>query len=47
MGESRGAYRILVRKPKRKKPLERLRHRWNNNIKMDLGGSGMWEYELD
>jgi len=35
MGESRGAYRVLVGKPERKRPLRRLRRRWENNIKMD------------
>jgi hypothetical protein len=36
MGERRGAYRVLVGKPKGKKPLGRTRHRWEDNIKMDL-----------
>jgi len=36
MGERRGVDRILVVKPEGKIPLGRLRHRWNNNIKMDL-----------
>jgi hypothetical protein len=36
MGERRGAYRILVGKPERKRPLGRPRRRWENNIKMDL-----------
>jgi hypothetical protein len=35
-GEKRNAYRILVRKPEGKRPLERLRHRWEDNIRMDL-----------
>jgi hypothetical protein len=30
------AYKILVGNPERKRPLGRLRHRWKNNIKMDL-----------
>jgi hypothetical protein len=29
-------YRILVGKPEGKRPLRRLRHRWVDNIKMDL-----------
>ena len=33
---SRNAYRVLVGKPEGKRPLERLRHRWEDNIKMDL-----------
>jgi hypothetical protein len=36
MGEKRNAYRILVGKPEGKKPLGRTRHRWVDNIKMDL-----------
>jgi hypothetical protein len=33
MGEKRNAYRLLVGK----RPLGRPRHRWVNNIRMDLG----------
>ena len=36
MGEKRGVYRVLVGKPEGKKPLGRCRHRWEDNIKMDL-----------
>ena len=36
MGEERGAYRFLVGKPEGKRPLGRPRHRWRNNIRMDL-----------
>jgi hypothetical protein len=36
MGETRNAYRILVGKPDRKRPLGRPRRRWVHNIKMDL-----------
>jgi len=36
MGERRGVYRILVGKPEEKRPLGRPRHRWEDNIKMDL-----------
>jgi hypothetical protein len=35
-GERRGAYRILVGKPERKRPLERSGGRCDDNIKMDL-----------
>jgi hypothetical protein len=35
-GEGRGVYRILVGRPEGKRPLGRPRHRWENNIKMDL-----------
>jgi hypothetical protein len=38
----RNAYRILVGKPKRKRPLGRPRRRWVDNIKMDLGEIG-WD----
>jgi hypothetical protein len=36
MGKQMNAYRILVGKPKGKRPLGRLRRRWMDNIKMDL-----------
>jgi hypothetical protein len=36
MGEKRNVYRLLVRKPEGKRPLGRPRHRWIDNIKMDL-----------
>ena len=36
MGEERGAYRVLVRKPDGKRPLGRPRRRWVDNIRMDL-----------
>jgi len=36
MGERRGIYRVLVGKPEGKRPLGRLRRRWEDNIKMDL-----------
>jgi hypothetical protein len=36
IGEKRNAYRILVGKPEGKRPLGRPRHRWVDNIKMDL-----------
>jgi hypothetical protein len=35
-GERRGVYRVLVGKPVGKRPLGRPRHRWEDNIKMDL-----------
>ena len=35
MGERRGVHRLLVGKPKEKRPLGRPRHRWEDNIKMD------------
>ena len=44
MGERRGVYRVLVGKPEGKRPLGRPRHRWEDNIKMDLEevGWGTW-----
>jgi len=44
MGERRGVYRILVWKPEGKRPLGRPRHRWEDDIKMDLQemGCGVW-----
>jgi len=36
MGEIRNAYKILVGKPEGKRPLGGHRHRWEDNIKMDL-----------
>jgi hypothetical protein len=36
MGEGRGAYRILVGRPERRRPLGKPRRRWEDNIKMDL-----------
>ena len=36
MGEGRGMYRVLVGNHGGKRPLERPRRRWENNIKMDL-----------
>jgi hypothetical protein len=36
MGERRSVYRVLVGKPEGKNSLGRTRHRWDDNIKMDL-----------
>jgi hypothetical protein len=36
MGEVRNEYKLLVGKPEGKRPLRRPRHRWKDNIKMDL-----------
>jgi hypothetical protein len=40
--ETKNAYRILVGKPKGKRPLERPRRRWVDNIKMNLREIG-WD----
>jgi hypothetical protein len=42
MGEKRNVYRILVGKPEGKRPLERPRRRWVDNIKIDLRDIG-WD----
>jgi hypothetical protein len=36
MGEDRDVHRVLVEKPEEKRPVGRPRHRWDDNIKMDL-----------
>ena len=36
MGEGRGIYRVLVGKPEGKRPLGRPKHRWEENIRVDL-----------
>jgi hypothetical protein len=41
MGEKRGAYRILVGRPERRRPLGRPWCRWKDNIKMDLQDVGL------
>jgi len=42
MSERRGAYGVLVGKPEGKRPLERLRCKWEDDIKMDLKEVG-WQ----
>jgi hypothetical protein len=46
MGEGRVVCRVLAGKPEGKRPLGRRKHRWEDNIKMDLqdvgGGCGDW-----
>jgi hypothetical protein len=37
MEERRGIYQVLLGKPEGKRPLERRRHRWEDNKKMDQG----------
>ena len=36
MEEGRGVHKVLVGKPEGKRPLGRQRHRWEDNIKLDL-----------
>jgi hypothetical protein len=42
MGEERKVYKVLVGKPKGRRPLGRLRRGWEDGIKMDLWEIG-WE----
>jgi hypothetical protein len=44
LGEGRNVYRVSVRNPKGKRPLERPRRRWEDGIKMELReiGWGVW-----
>jgi hypothetical protein len=44
-GEKRNVYRLLVRKPEGKRPLGRPRHKWVNNIKMDLAETGLGDVD--
>ena len=50
MGDRRGVYMVLVGKSEGKRPLGRPRHRWEDNINMDLqevGCGGMDWIEVD
>jgi hypothetical protein len=42
IGEGRGVYRVLVGRPEGKRPLERPRRRWEDNIRM-----GLWEIRIN
>jgi len=47
--ERRCVYRVLMGKPEGKRPLGRCRHRWEDNVKMDLqelGWGGMGWIDL-
>jgi hypothetical protein len=46
MGERRKVFRVLVGKPKGKRPLGRARRRWKNGIKTDLREIG-WGCGVD
>jgi hypothetical protein len=44
IGENRTAYRVLAGKTERKRPLQRHRRRWKDNIRMnpkDIGWEGV------
>jgi hypothetical protein len=47
MREKRNVYRLLVGKPEGKRPLERPKCRWIDNIKMDLFRDGIGWCGLD
>jgi len=43
VGETRNVYRILVGKPKEKRPLRRHRRKWKGGVKLDLKqGARVW-----
>jgi hypothetical protein len=45
-GESTNSYRLLVGKPEGTRPLGRSRHRWVDNIRMDLLDVGWGDLDL-
>jgi len=45
MGERRGVYMVLVGKSERKKPFGAPRHRWEDNINMDLQEVECWRMD--
>jgi hypothetical protein len=47
MGEERKVYKVLVGKPEGKRPLGRLRRRWEAGIRMDLEEIGLGVCGLD
>jgi len=47
MEEGRSLYRVSMGKPEGRRPLGRPRHRWEDNIKMDLKEVGCGGYGLD
>jgi hypothetical protein len=40
MGEKKGVYKVVVGKPEGQRPLGRPRHRWKDNMKIDLQAVG-------
>jgi hypothetical protein len=45
MREDRKVYKVLVGKPKGKRPLGRPRHGWEVGIRMDLREFGWWSVD--
>ena len=43
VGEGRGVYRVLVGKTEENISLESSRHRWEDNIQMDIEEVGWWD----
>jgi hypothetical protein len=41
MKEGRSIYRVLIERSEGKRPLERPRYRWKDNIKMDFRETGI------
>jgi hypothetical protein len=41
MGEGINVYRVFVGRPDRKRPLRRPRHKWEDDIKVDLSEIGI------
>jgi hypothetical protein len=46
MGEGKSVYRVLVGKPEGKRPMGRLRPRWEDNIKAHLQEVGCGSMDL-
>jgi hypothetical protein len=46
MGDKRGAYRVLMGRPEGKRLPGRPRHRWEDNMKLDLK-EWDWRHGLD
>jgi hypothetical protein len=46
MGQERNVYKVLVGKPEGKRPLVRPKHRWEDEIKMDLSELGITNVKL-
>jgi hypothetical protein len=45
MGEVRGAYNIFVGRPEGRRPLDRPRHRWDDNMMMDVWEIGFGDVD--
>jgi hypothetical protein len=45
MGTKRNAYRVLMRKPRGKRPLGRPIRKWESNIKMDIRQTKWYDVE--